>query len=125
MKKIFLIVSVVCLLMGAQSAMSQIMTITVVEYTEILYGSESKMFLTYPDGKKEEIQLKGLFEITGLVRPKNLRSNDEIVTKKLNELNEKGWEIKQMVFGVKPEVPNISQASCIITRYILQKKIES
>lgn len=98
------------------------MIVSVVEYTQLLYGSDSKMFITHPDGRQEEIQLKGLFEVTGLVRPKNLKSNDEFVMKKLSELQGQGWKIEHVAMVVVPQNPNANQAGCFFTRYILTKR---
>lgn len=122
MKKVLFLALTAFFLSAAQVAKTQTMIISVVEYMEILYGNDSKMFISYPDGKQEEVQLKGLFEVTGLVRPKHLKGNDEAVMKKLNDLQKQGWEIKHVNMGVRPEVPKSSGAGCLITRYILEKR---
>ncbi len=80
------------------------------------------MYVTYPEGKQEEIELKGLFDVGGYIRPKNLKSNDTAIAKKINELQRQGWEIRHVSMGVRPQTPNGGQEACIFTRYILTKR---
>ncbi len=125
MKKIILFVLFLTLFSAASLwAQKQSMIISVVEYAEFLDGANSRMFITFPNGKQEEVELKGLFAISGYINEKNIKSNDNAIIKKLNELQRQGWEIDNVVSVIRPKVNtgNNNPPSCIITRYLLIKE---
>jgi hypothetical protein len=53
----------------------------------------SGIYLSYPDGKSETI------ELNGLVGKENIVKNGSIITKKFNELYAKGWVIENSCGG--------------------------
>ncbi|KFD39558.1 hypothetical protein AT05_04050 [Schleiferia thermophila str. Yellowstone] len=99
--------------------LKQSMTVTVVEYASFLTGAASHMLITFPDGNQETIELKGLFSVANFINEKNLKSNDNLVTMKLNELQKQGWKIINVTTAVHPD--NNNSPCIILTRYILRK----
>ncbi len=124
MKKVISTLSFLTLLAAAPLlAQKQTMIISVVEYAEFLDGANSRMFISFPNGKQEEVEMKGLFAISGYINEKNIKSNDNTVVKKLNELQQQGWQIESIASVVRPKVNTGSNnpPSCFITRYVLVK----
>ncbi len=120
MKK--LVFAIFCFLVFAVAPMmaqKEVAIISVIEYTEVLDGGNSKMFITM-NGKTEEVALKGLFAIAGYINEKNLKGNDAAVSKKLSDLQKEGWEISNVAAIIRPTGTG-SQPGALVTRYILMK----
>lgn len=124
MEKIRLVIIGLILLTGFQlhAQKKQVMIITTIEYAEFLSGGNSKMFITYPDGNQEEIEMKGLFAIAGYISEKNIKRNDKTVVDKINEFLNAGWEFENVSLAIRD---GSKGESIIFTRYILVKTISN
>ncbi|MCS6822201.1 MAG: hypothetical protein NZ551_10075 [Microscillaceae bacterium] len=124
MKKYF-IASYFLLVLGVLAsaniyAQQEVMMITTIEYMDFLDGSSSQMHITYPDGKSESLQLRGLYALAGYISDKKIKENDKTVVTKLNEFLQKGWRISVVSSSTQPKSPETSSPpSSIITRYVL------
>jgi hypothetical protein len=97
----------------------QIMVITAIEYAEFLSGGASTMFITFPDGNQQQIELKGLFSLAGFVSEKNFKRNDKVIVDKVNEYLKQDWELEAVTSAIRDGERG---QSIFFTRYVLSKK---
>ncbi len=76
----------------------------------------SRMISTDPGGKLQEIPLENFFSMGG-INFSNIRGNDKIITDKMNELADQGWEVDQISTGATDD----SGKGIFITRYLLRR----
>ncbi len=121
MKRYILSIVLCCgLHLGYAQQQQEMMIITTVEYMDFLDGSFSKMYVNYPDGKTEEIDLKGLWSFGRYISEKKVKANDKIVMNKINELLKMGWKIAMVSSSTQPRTSEANASpSSILTRYIL------
>ncbi|MCS6929705.1 MAG: hypothetical protein NZM43_09430 [Saprospiraceae bacterium] len=105
--------------LGAQE--ESIIIMTTVEYLDLLDGSESRLYITTPDGRTEEVPLRGLYSFGGYISEKKINSNDSVVAKRLTELQKKGWSILTATASTQPKTET-GKPPCILTRYVLIKR---
>jgi len=118
--KFVLLVLSLGLCFQAQAQSKQVMIITTIEYSEFLSGGNSRMFITFPDGNQQEVEMRGLFAISGFINEKNIKRNDKIVVDKINEYLNQGWELAHVSSAIRDGQQ--AQQGIIFTRYILSKK---
>jgi len=118
--KFVLLVLSLGLCFQAQAQSKQVMIITTIEYSEFLSGGNSRMFITFPDGNQQEVEMRGLFAISGFINEKNIKRNDKIVVDKINEYLNQGWELEHVSSAIRDGQQ--AQQGIIFTRYILSKK---
>ncbi|MCS6795257.1 MAG: hypothetical protein RMJ97_05840 [Raineya sp.] len=106
--------------LAQQERQQEMMIITTVEYMDFLDGSFSKMYVNYPDGKTEEIELKGLWSFGRYISEKKVKANDRTVMNKINELLKAGWRIAMVSSSTQPRTSEANASpSSILTRYVL------
>lgn len=76
----------------------------------------SRMITTGKDGKIQEIPLENFFSVGG-INFENIRGNDQIITSKINELTDQGWELTETSTGAVAD----GGRSIFITRYLFRK----
>ncbi|MCS7035293.1 MAG: hypothetical protein RMJ33_04530 [Saprospiraceae bacterium] len=121
MRKLNLLSVFVFLLLSHLTLQAQsegIIIVTTVEYLDLLDGGESRLYITTPDGKTEEVPLKGLYSFGGYISEKKVNANDSTVAKRLNELQKRGWSILTATASTQPRTES-GKPPCILTRYIL------
>ena len=115
---------VVLFLLAAQGLFAQAPVITRYEYIQVttiesLVGGglgRSRMITTDPSGKLQEIPLENFFSVGG-INFENVRTNDQAITAKINELANQGWELSQTSTGAVAD----GGRSIFITRYLFRK----
>ena len=70
----------------------------------------------------EESKLLNFYSVTG-INFQNIASNDALITSKLNQLSEEGWELLYVTSGVESDSGEKDGNGIYITRFIF-KKIE-
>ncbi len=116
---------ILSLLMGffyfvSSAQQQEIMMVTTVEYMDFLDGGASRMYVNYPDGRTEEIDLKGLWAFARYISEKKVKANDKTLINKINELMKAGWKIVAVTSSTQPKSGEGNSApSSILTRYIL------
>lgn len=119
-KKVILTVLLGFFIFSSKAQQQEIMVVTTVEYMDFLDGGASKMYVNHPDGKTEEIDLKGLWALAGYISEKKVKANDRTVMNKINELMKAGWKISAVSSSTQPKSGGGNSApSSILTRYIL------
>ena len=100
----------------AQNAVKQdsLLTVTAYIFNQVSY-EQSVLITTYPDGSQEIKDLKN----AKILQDKPLAQNDFLVTKKLNEILQKGWTLFSQTTTVTPSSPN--DEGVIYHRYIFVK----
>ena len=92
------------------------MQVTTVESLVAGGMGRSRMISTDPNGKLQEIPMENFFSMTG-INLSNVRNNDKIITDKINELAEQGWELVQVSTGATDD----SGKGIFISRYMLRR----
>jgi hypothetical protein len=118
--RFILLVLLLGLCFQAQAQSKQVMIITTVEYAEFLSGGNSRMFITFPDGNQQEVEMRGLFAISGFINEKNIKRNDKTIIDKINEYLNQGWELAHVSSAIRDAQQ--AQQGIIFTRYVLSKK---
>ncbi len=59
----------------------------------------SRMITTDPKGNTDEVKMKNFFSLTG-INFGNIRKNDKLVSEKISELGDQGWELTHTSTGV-------------------------
>lgn len=121
MRKLVFLLLLAFLLSGQTALKAQsegIIIVTTVEYLDLLDGGESRLYITTPDGRTEEVPLKGLYSFGGYISEKKINANDSTVAKRLNELQKRGWSILTATASTQPRT-EAGKPPCILTRYIL------
>ncbi|MDW3208439.1 MAG: hypothetical protein R8N23_01130 [Reichenbachiella sp.] len=68
----------------------------------------------------EESKLLNFYSLTG-INFQNVASNDALITSKLNELTEEGWELAFVTSGVESDAGAKDGKGLFITRFIFKK----
>ncbi|MFC4815846.1 hypothetical protein [Flavobacterium sp. GCM10023249] len=68
----------------------------------------------------EETKLLNFYNIGG-IRFENIAANDALITSKLNELSNEGWELFQALSGVESDSGDKDGQGIYITRFIFRK----
>ncbi len=92
------------------------MQVTTIESLVAGGMGRSRMISTDPNGKLQEIPLENFFSLGG-INFGNVRNNDKIITDKINELAEQGWELVQVSTGATDD----SGKGIFISRYMLRR----
>jgi len=71
----------------------------------------------------EETKLLNFFNITG-IRFQNIASNDAIISSKLTEMLEQGWDLSFVTSAVESDAGEGDNKGIFITRYIFKRIIE-
>jgi hypothetical protein len=72
----------------------------------------------------EEIKLLNFYNLGG-IRFENIVSNDAIVTSKINQLAEQGWELAFVTSGVESDGGETDGQGIFITRYIFKRLLQN
>lgn len=67
-----------------------------------------------------ETKILNYYSLVG-INFQNIASNDAMITSKLNELSEEGWELSNVVSGVESDAGKGDGVGIFITRYIFKK----
>jgi hypothetical protein len=73
--------------------------VTVVESVVAAGLGRSRMITTDANGKLDEIKMKNFFSVTG-INFGNLKENDLLITDKIQQLSNEGWELYDTTTGV-------------------------
>lgn len=71
----------------------------------------------------EETKLLNFFSLVG-INFQNIASNDAVITSKLNEMAEQGWELVFVTSGVESDAGKDDKEGIFITRYIFRRPIK-
>lgn len=71
----------------------------------------------------EETKLLNFYNLTG-IRFQNIVSNDALVTSKLNEMAQEGWELAFVTGGVESDAGKDDGNGIFITRYIFKRQVK-
>ena len=118
MKKLFL-ASV--LLLAVTSVFSQkweYLQISAIESVVPGGLGRSRLITTDKSNQAIEIELENFYSLVG-INFKNIRNNDQVIVKKINELADQGWELYQTVSGVESSEKS---TGIFITRYIFRRE---
>jgi hypothetical protein len=123
MKKV-LILALFALVGMAQSSFAQAPVVPKYEYMQVTTVESlvagglgrSRMISTDPNGKLQELPLENFFSLGG-INFSNIRNNDKMITDKMNELAEQGWEVVQVSTGATDD----SGKGIFISRYLLRR----
>ncbi|MCS6981379.1 MAG: hypothetical protein NZM65_04200 [Flavobacteriales bacterium] len=96
--------------------------ITTVEYLDLLDGGASAMHVPSSDGLEDHIPLKGLYSFAGYISEKKIKENDATIMGKIQTFLNQGWEILHVSSATQPKTDS-GKPPCIITRYLLIKKV--
>lgn len=94
------------------------MTFTTVE-SIIPAGLGRSRILIDNGGTMQEIKIENFYSAVG-INMENIYSNDKVVTAKLNELSEQGWELAFINTGVQSPTDG-GKAGIYCARYILRR----
>ncbi|WP_157962274.1 hypothetical protein [Winogradskyella aurantiaca] len=72
----------------------------------------------------EETKLLNFYNLTG-IRFQNIVANDVLVTSKLNELAQEGWELVFVTGGVESDAGKDDGNGIFITRYIFKRQVST
>lgn len=123
MKKV-LILALFALVGMAQSSFAQAPVVPKYEYMQVTTVESlvagglgrSRMISTDPNGKLQELPLENFFSLGG-INFGNIRNNDKMITDKMNELAEQGWEVVQVSTGATDD----QGKGIFISRYLLRR----
>src|SRR5437016_3293820 len=76
----------------------------------------SRMILAGPQGALEEVKMENFFSMTG-INFDNIRFNDKVITDKIKQLTNDGWQLAQVTPGVYAG----DKSGIFITRYLFKK----
>ena len=68
----------------------------------------------------EETKLLNFYSLTG-INFQNIASNDAIISSKLNEMSENGWELAFVTSGVESDAGAQDQSGIFVTRFIFKR----
>ncbi len=106
-------------MMGGLMGFSQeFMQITTIESVVPGGLGRSRMISVDEKGAMREEKLENFYSMVG-VNFSNIRENDLIITRKINEMTKDGWELKFVTTGVES---GEGKTGLFITRYLFQKK---
>jgi hypothetical protein len=77
----------------------------------------SRMITASPSGSLEEVKMENFFSMTG-INFENVRSNDKMITDKISQMTNDGWELVQITPGVYAADKS---TGIFITRYLFKK----
>jgi hypothetical protein len=99
--------------LAAQTANNyEYMNISVIESLIAAGAGRSRMLITSPDGKTEEVAMSNFFSLGG-INFGNISENDQKLLLKFKDLAGKGWEVFQVTAGATDNI--------FITRYLLRR----
>ncbi len=85
----------------------------------------SRMITSDVKGAIEEKEMKNFFSLTG-INFRNVKENDEIITNKISQMTDEGWELYDVTSGVySPGLGSDASsagAGIFITRYLFRRK---
>lgn len=91
--------------------------VTTIESVVSAGAGRSRMIVSEEDGTMSESDLENLFSLVG-IKFKNIKTNDSLITKKLSQMEQKGYKlvfIAPSVYGSKNE------NGIFLTRYVFRK----
>ena len=71
--------------------------------------------------KLNETKLLNFYSMAG-INFQNIASNDALITSKLNEMSQEGWELFNIISGVESDAGQYDGKGIFITRYIFKKQ---
>ncbi len=84
----------------------------------------SRMITSTADGAIEEKEMRNFFSLVG-INFKNIKENDEMITSKISQMTEEGWELEEVTSGVySPPVTSDATSGgtgIFITRYLFKR----
>jgi len=123
MKKLLVLALFAAVTFGGQSFAQapvvpkyEYMQVTTIESLVAGGLGRSRMISTDPNGKLQEIPMENFFSMGG-INFGNVRNNDKIITDKINDLANQGWEVAQISTGATDD----SGKGIFITRYLLKR----
>jgi hypothetical protein len=111
--------ALVFLFLGYGSAAAQeFLQVTAIESVVPGGLGRSRLITVGPDGQTlEEIELENFFSLVG-INFKNIRTNDNLITQKLNQLTKQGWELVSVNSG---SYSADKSTGIFITRYLFKR----
>jgi hypothetical protein len=80
----------------------------------------SRLIMTDPNGKMEEIKMENFFSMVG-INFENIRSNDQLISDKINDLAREGWELSNVSAGA---YGHEQSTGIFITRYMFKRALK-
>ena len=96
------------------------MQVTTIESVIPAGAGRSKMIITLPDGKQNDLGLENFYSIGG-INFGNVQSNERTIIDKINQITAEGWELHQVTSGVQSPSASNSQG-IFMTRYLFKKQ---
>ena len=93
--------------------------VTAIESVVAAGLGRSRMISTNSKGKLEEVKMKNFFSVTG-INFGNLKENDLMITDKIQQLSNEGWELFNTTTGVAMYGADNSDG-IFMTRYLFRK----
>lgn len=117
MKKCFLALVLLVACYGSAAA-QEFLQVTAIESVVPGGLGRSRLITVGADGQTiEEVELENFFSFVG-INFKNIRTNDSLITQKLNQLTKQGWEL----FSVNSGSYSADKSTGIfITRYLFKR----
>jgi hypothetical protein len=78
----------------------------------------SRMITTKPNGEMDEVKMENFFSAVG-INFSNVRSNDKLISDKITQLSDEGWELVSVTPGV---YASESKTGIFITRYLFKRE---
>ncbi|TAG56956.1 MAG: hypothetical protein EAZ27_03790 [Cytophagales bacterium] len=91
--------------------------VTTIESVVSAGAGRSRMIVSEDDGTVSELELENLFSLVG-IKFKNIKTNDSIITKKLSQMEQKGYKL---VFVAPSVYGSKNETGIFLTRYIFRK----
>ena len=119
----------VCISIFATLAFTQKTTVKKIEYKQITSIESvvpgglgrSRIITTDETGSKvEEIKLENFYSMVG-INFGNIMHNDIVITQKISQLSNEGWELEEVTTGVES---GADKTGLFITRYLFKKVTE-
>lgn len=121
--------AMVCISIFATLAFTQKTTVKKIEYKQITSIESvvpgglgrSRIITTDETGSKvEEIKLENFYSMVG-INFGNIMHNDIVITQKISQLSNEGWELEEVTTGVES---GADKTGLFITRYLFKKVTE-
>jgi len=118
--------AMVCISIFATMAFTQKTTVNKIEYKQITSVESvvpggmgrSRIITTDETGSKvEEIKLENFYSLVG-INFGNIMHNDIVITQKISQLANDGWELQEVTTGVES---GADKTGLFITRYLFKK----
>lgn len=117
MKKLFIILFVLIATYSTYGQKYEYLQFSAIESVVPGGLGRSRIITTDAKNQEVEVELKNFYSMVG-INFGNIRNNDQVIVKKINELAEEGWELIQVVSAVESTE---NKTGICISRYIFKR----